>query len=149
MAVRPGYTELMKNYPVGSVADVLELIGGKVKANNFQNTCAIRISRALNYSGHTLPPLKGETVSGADGYQYIFRVTTMKRYLTSTFGKPDFSGQPNDAPQALVLTKGIIAVDVSGWSDATGHVTLWNGIGCADNCYFAKASAYKLWKMPG
>ncbi len=149
MATRPGYSSLIKHYPTGTVAEVLELIGGKVKANNFRNTCAIRISRALNYSGHAIPALKGETVSGADGHQYIFRVTTMKRYLTKTFGNPDFSGEPVDAPRALTLAKGIIAVDVSGWSDATGHVTLWSGVSCADNCYFAKANAYKLWKMPG
>ena len=31
---------------------------------------------------------------------------------------------------------GIIVFKVSGWGDASGHVTLWNGNDCGDSCYF-------------
>jgi hypothetical protein len=62
-------------YPKGSAENVFNLIGGKVKANNFANSCAIRVSRSLNYSGHKvdyIPP--NLTVSGNDGNWYIYRV---------------------------------------------------------------------------
>lgn len=32
--------------------------------------------------------------------------------------------------------KGILVFSVTGWGDATGHVTLWNGSDCGDHCYF-------------
>lgn len=31
---------------------------------------------------------------------------------------------------------GVLIFDVSGWGDASGHVTLWNGRDCGDTCYF-------------
>ncbi|WP_420895097.1 T6SS effector amidase Tae4 family protein [Snodgrassella communis] len=36
----------------------------------------------------------------------------------------------------LIGKKGIILFEVSGWSDATGHATLFNGYKCYDSSYF-------------
>ena len=36
----------------------------------------------------------------------------------------------------FLAKKGIIAFDVSGWGDATGHVTVWNGEKCGDDSCF-------------
>ena len=72
------FVNMLSAYPKGSAEDVFNLIGGKVKANNFTNSCAIRLSRSLNYSGHSvsyIPP--NLTVSGNDKKWYIYRVTEM------------------------------------------------------------------------
>ncbi|WP_239323964.1 T6SS effector amidase Tae4 family protein [Snodgrassella gandavensis] len=39
-------------------------------------------------------------------------------------------------PKLSLTKKGIILFEVSGWSDATGHATLFNGYKCYDSCYF-------------
>jgi hypothetical protein len=36
----------------------------------------------------------------------------------------------------LIGKKGIILFEVSGWSDAKGQATLFNGYKCYDSCYF-------------
>ena len=145
---RPAYSSLINHYPYGSVSEVFNLIGGKVKQNNFTNTCAIRISRSLNYSGLKIDAIKGETVSGGDGLHYIFRVITLKRYLERQFGKPDFKDAPDNLKNKMMLYKGIMVVDVDGWMDARGHATLWGGVNCVDHCYLDKAHQLSLWKMP-
>ncbi|MCA0393993.1 MAG: type VI secretion system amidase effector protein Tae4 [Proteobacteria bacterium] len=30
----------------------------------------------------------------------------------------------------------MVIFEVSGWGDASGHVTLWDGSSCGDHCYF-------------
>jgi len=47
----PSFDAMRKAYPKGTVAEVKKLIGGKVNATWITNTCVIRVSRALNYSG--------------------------------------------------------------------------------------------------
>lgn len=87
---RPRFSSMSAAYPIGTADDVLKLIGGKVEDNNFSNTCAIRVSRSLNYSGHFisyLPP--NLTVSGSDGKWYIYRVVELIKYLEKNFGPPD------------------------------------------------------------
>lgn len=70
----------------------------------------------------------------------------MINYLNYIFAKPD---QTFFNPQQSNLSnkKGIIVFDVSGWSDASGHATLWNGVTCSDSCYFDKANKAYLWQL--
>ncbi|HEX8873185.1 MAG TPA: T6SS effector amidase Tae4 family protein, partial [Nitrosospira sp.] len=72
--------------------DVKDLVGGAVNAAWITNTCAIRMSRALNYTGNPLPAdFKGmTTVKGGDGYRYAFRVREMRNWLTFILGAVDF-----------------------------------------------------------
>lgn len=148
----PSYDNLERNFPAMSVADVLDLIGGYVKLNNFENACALRLSRALNYSGAPIPFIqprivngikRHETVSGADKKWYIFRVETMKSHL----GAADLTIKPREKSK-ICGKKGIIIFDVSGWSDATGHADLWDGTTqtCAWECYFDKSSSIHFWE---
>ncbi|WP_133511238.1 hypothetical protein [Candidatus Thiosymbion oneisti] len=51
IASRPSFEVMQKAYPKGTAAEVKKLIGGKVDAAWITNTCVIRLSRALNYSG--------------------------------------------------------------------------------------------------
>ena len=49
--------------------------------------------------------------------------------------------------QELFKQRGLLVFDVRIWSDASGHVTLWNGTACSDHCYFPQASVVYLWKL--
>src|SRR3954470_11151678 len=62
----PSLANLIANHPTGTQESVAALIGGTVKANisnpaytSYKNTCAIRISRALNYAGDPIPASAG------------------------------------------------------------------------------------------
>ena len=138
----------------GSVAYVGKFIGGKVGQNiasgAFPNACAIRLSYALNHAGIGLALAAGKHVSAADGSQYLFRVADMHAFLRSRFGPPDVSSS-GPSTRAFEGKRGIILFEVRGWSDATGHVTLWDGMSikdCSDHCYFANASHVHLWMLP-
>ncbi len=76
-----------------------EMIGGKVKENLdagiFKNACAIRGSRLFSAPETKdqvhceIPRIKGETVSGDDGSQYIYRLNKLAEFLTEAWGQPD------------------------------------------------------------
>lgn len=123
-------------YP--TLRDLHTYIGGKL-VNNIDvpgfgvngNTCAARMSRALNYgnlpiSTKLTKSLKIETMTGADGMSYIFRVRDMKTYLASALGVTPVKVS-KDFDKAFVGQQGIVSFDVAGWSDASGHVALWDG----------------------
>ena len=138
-----------------SVSGVGHKIGGKIDYNinsvpvgqgRFENACAIRLSYVLNQTGFKIPYISGQTSSGKLGNWYIFRVTTMIKYLEKIFGKPDFTvKQPTTAK--LSKHKGILVFEVSAWSDATGHATIWDGTNCSDKCYFTQSERAFLWTL--
>src|SRR6516225_4829960 len=96
MATLPAYDAIWNvyrdyvNYP--DPQDVKDMIGGAVNADWITNTCAIRMSRALNYIGVSVPVhFKGmSTVKGGDGKRYAFRVREMRKWLDVTLSKADF-----------------------------------------------------------
>ena len=122
-----------------SVKDVGEKIGGKVKTNIdsriFANACPIRMSYVLNHSGIPIPSGAGyAVVSGADHAWYMFHITEMLTFLTSKWGPPDVTAkQPYLAH--FQGKKGVLLVLGSGWGNASGHITLWNGGICSDVCH--------------
>ncbi|MCG6201201.1 type VI secretion system amidase effector protein Tae4 [Psychromonas antarctica] len=123
-----------------SVKEVGEKIGGHVQINIdsgvFQNACPIRMSYVLNKCGILIPNGgKYAVVSGNDKKQYMYRVNDMILYLEDTFGKPDLI---INSPKQTDFNdkKGIVVFSGSGWSNAGGHVTLWNGNICSDSCHF-------------
>ena len=124
------------SYP--TLRDLHTFIGGSLVKNidvpGFGvngNTCAARMSRALNYgnmpiSAKLTKSLKIETMIGADGMPYIFRVRDMKTYLASALGVTPIKVS-KDFDKAFAAQNGIVSFDVTGWSDASGHVALWDG----------------------
>jgi RHS repeat-associated protein len=142
---RPDFATLSANYPGSKVsrADLLNAIGGKVKWNfdnnpaDYANTCAIRMSKALNDSGHLIPFIKGQTGSGDNGNWYFYRVSDLVSYVNTTFGSADIT---NATSAGLQNQNGIIFFEVSGWGDASGHVDIWNGTGCGTKCYWPGSS---------
>ena len=139
----------------------------------FSNTCTMRISRGLNYSGVRLP--KPNTFPGLrtfickDGRPYAVAVAEMRKYLTTIWGPPDFnkdkqSGvefQTSDYPE-LSNHNGIITFNISfgGAAPATGHFDIWNGVafsheltdpdpGATDpKDYWKLATKISLWYLP-
>ncbi|WP_326981067.1 T6SS effector amidase Tae4 family protein [Chryseobacterium sp. MYb264] len=133
----------------------------------WENTCAFRMSKGLNYSGYKLPynntkyrakGSKGGVHIGDDKLNYWYRVRELAPYLSEHLGKPEidikldkiempanFKNKKNlsqsewtqlwsskkKISQAdwlkVYAIKGIITFDVSGWTDASGHFTLWDG----------------------
>lgn len=115
---------------------------------NWENTCAVRMAYALNRNGMILA--KGKAVvmpdNPKDKYQYWLKVQDLIPELKKRLGKPN--GERNIGVLADVNTvsmserrnyvqtniinkikgrKGIIVFEVSGWTNATGHFTLWDG----------------------
>lgn len=160
MTKRPAFQVMWKKfieiYGDGTVIAVGKKIGGRVNDNielgvtnpkdGFTNGCAIRLSYSLNYSGFKVGRGVWKTVSGADKLWYMYRVRDLRTYLRKHFGKPDKS-VTNPKPENFANMKGIIAFEVNGWSDASGHATMWNGKTCSDHCYFAEASEASLWVL--
>lgn len=148
MPALPSIDNLFLHYPFpqGDITQVANLIGGTVGANllnpnypAYKETCAIRISRALNYAGDPIPPIgqidnplrKGEKLradKGADGKRYIFSTYDIRAYLNMRYG---FAKKfpPNTTSDELSALKGIIAFGYV-------HIDLWNGSGCARFCLF-------------
>jgi hypothetical protein len=136
MAQLPAWTPLWDEYPdyinFASVA-VKQMIGGQVDSAMITNTCAVRLSRTLNYNNLKLPGNfpKLNYVTGADGLRYAYRVREIRRWMISKLGLPKFEqkkklGDPFD--KALIKdTKGIIGFDIA-FKDATGHLDLWDGV---------------------
>ena len=132
-----GYLKYGRDYPGGGVTSQQfgNIVGGKVQANIqsgvFTNTCALRVSHALNscnarppFIGHKIPRISGQTSSAANGDWYIFRVKALHTYMLNTYGPPSLS---SSNPSDFAGRKGIIMYDMGNfWSDATGHFTLYN-----------------------
>ncbi|SPL70300.1 type VI secretion system amidase effector protein Tae4 [Acinetobacter stercoris] len=146
-ANRPLFSELWKNYPIKMAAgDVYSLVGGQAYAlyqenpNGYANACALRLSRSLNYGGMPIKQsTRGYKVKGSDSKLYLLRVREMISFVENNLGKADITLKPQnneDVSSQLSGKNGIIIFKVTGWSDATGHVTLWNGSDCGDSCYF-------------
>ncbi len=120
----------------------------------YRNTCAVRMSYALARSGIKLgvAPRRGGSPQGGDGHTYWIRVNDLIAELMRRFKGADAElslpplpkkvlddatlrkliGERRKLGQQLLDTKlngknGIVAFQVSGWGDAFGHFTLWDG----------------------
>ncbi|MCI3946928.1 cytoplasmic protein [Pseudomonas syringae] len=130
--------------PVTPEKRVAEVIGGLVAQNinnpdplqKWDNTCAVRISYILNYSGFALPKVPNETVTGGDKKQYFYRIHNLVTFLKDHWGRPDVVRYPPSDGGRLTNKKGVVIFEISGWSNARGHATLFDGNTCYDHCYF-------------
>ena len=135
--------------PADSGAKVAKVIGGNVAKNinnpdskqRWDNTCAVRMSYILGQSGLLIPAFQGQTVSGADGHQYFFRVRDLIDFLKRQWGPAEVVKYPPPGGGVLAGKQGVILFEVSGWSNALGHATLFDGKACYDHCYFNEPEA--------
>ncbi len=158
MVTRPGFLQAWHRFSEVniSVAEVGKKIGGNVGTNislgeqdptqGFTNACAIRMSYTLNYSSSKVERGPWKTVSGGDKNWYIFRVRDLIIYLHEKYGKPDKTIK-NPTVKDFQGVNGILVFTVNGWSDASGHATLWNGTTCSDHCYFPVSSEASIWLL--
>lgn len=160
MAGRPGFQWLWQHYPRDpTLADdrsaiLNEIFEGKHNLpwilSAIRNTCVVRIARAMNYAGAPIVNSGGlNCLKGADGKWYPFRVSEFIPYLEKRFGDPDIhtiDASPAASLGAVMGHRGIIAFRVSGWSDATGHLDLWNMAMPRYKAYFKEADEVMLWK---
>ncbi len=148
--------------PLNPGARVAGIIGGNVRKNidnptaaqRWENTCAVRMSYILSQAGMVIPGIKGQTVSGADGRRYFFRVRDLIGFLTQRWGKAEVVKYPVSGGGTLAGKTSVILFGVSGWSNAQGHATLFDGRSCYDHCYFNEPEArYRtdranFWSLP-
>ncbi|MGH2666580.1 T6SS effector amidase Tae4 family protein [Flavobacterium sp.] len=94
-----------------SFSDVYNLIGGIPKAmrdevltddnplndHNYNNACALRTSRALNYSGVTIPNIPGKTFKGEDNKYYFLGARNLYNWMIKTF--------PTNSNNSIVLNQ--------------------------------------------
>jgi hypothetical protein len=128
--------------PTNSGEKVAQVIGGDVaahirdKKNPWVNTCAVRMSYILNQSGVLIPATAGKTKKGGDHRNYFYRVKDVIAFLKFKWGSPEAVAYPPAGGGTLAGKKGIVLFEVHGWSDASGHATLFDGTTCYDHCYF-------------
>jgi hypothetical protein len=152
----PPFESLRASYPNDPTPlDIAERVGGRVGENlknpampEYKNTCAIRVSRALNYAGH---PVKSHVAnarvnSGGDGRWYVYGVRDLNRYLTAIYGPPEVvktgDVQGSVTAQDLLGEQGIIEFD-------SYHMDLFDGTTCVHAAYFYAVRTIRLWRAPG
>ena len=139
---KPSFDALWTAFPdhtkYPTLKTLFTMIGGELERNINEpgfgpdgNTCAARISRALNYANHpirykTTKAYKLNPLLGADKKLYLFRVSEMRTYLLHTLGMTP-KRIKSGFETAFAGSRGLVAFEISGWSDATGHIALWNG----------------------
>jgi len=161
-ARRPSWADMVKHYPATNVSAtelyVQRIRGDAAKKHDdpaYINTCAVRMSYALNRSGLRLgkAPSNGGTLEGGDGYNYWIRVQDVKGELMTRFKGADEELVLKLAPQSAITNptifnkafmerwqqardfmdmklagrNGIVVFETSGYLGATGHFTLWDG----------------------
>jgi len=135
------YTKLSENFSKVkrlNTKAVGDLIGGKVKvntdANIFENACALRLSYAIIKSGGTITSADGAVSSGEDGKRYLYRVTDMEKYV-ARLGKEKVEGT---TASDFKNKKGFIVFKNCNFSNATGHVDLFDGTSVEGSEYWGR-----------
>jgi RHS repeat-associated protein len=170
----PSFDEMNKNYPKDEngndlpSSDVYSLVGGDIEKlynsdpDNYANACALRISRALNYSGIAIPQISNKTFKGGDGKNYFLSSGKLLDWMVSTFGKPNLKLKGADGgidgsqfQSKLIGIKGLFIMQASypRKFGALGHATLYNGSSCIggeEHCYFnaeGGVQTINIWKL--
>lgn len=144
-------------------AQVCQLIGGEVYSKHLlgeaNNACALRVSRALNYTGVVIPALPLQTWKGADNKNYFYTAAHLYNWLQKTFGEPDvkidaFQGGPNGTKFKSLLAglqnQGIFMMKPINHLtfEATGHASYWGGLDVAGGHNFFPAAAWVyVWRL--
>ena len=115
-------------------------------SNNIVHTSSTA-QNMINYSGVPISPSDGAVSSGADKKWYLYRVSDMKKFIIKHIGGTPLKGSTANSFKGK---KGVIVFNDCNWSDATGHVDLFNGIQCEyeeANDYFNKCNSELLYTL--
>ena len=94
----PFYRQIKKIYENyvhdKSGVDFYKSLGGAIAADAvanpqlYQNTCAAKLSDAMNKAGLKIPYVQNQTSKGANGNNYFLRASDMKAYFERKWGTP-------------------------------------------------------------
>ena len=154
----PKYDNMSSSFQVVAnmeSSDVYKLIGGLVFENyksnpeGFANACALRLSYAFNWCGEDckIPYVADKTGSGdADGNNvkewYFYRVSDMANYLNDTYGNYEEVLKEN-----IMGKQGIIGFSDCNFSNASGHLDIWDGEKCLDGDYSSNCETIYFWEF--
>lgn len=145
---------LVGGTPLSEYINHKNFFGRSPNYADYSNTCALQVSYALNYGGMPLKdfisrdktkrPKGFENITilqGTDNYDYITGVINVINLLQlkSVWGDADkpynskimITKQENiifyNSKFSKFSKSGVVAMIISGWGDANGHITLWSG----------------------
>ncbi len=170
--VLPGRANFAAAFPLdtdpryNSPKKMYDSIGGDVATlytGPNTNTCAVRLSRALNYSGVIIPNIPGQTLKGNDNKYYFKAAYQINLWMRKTFGtNPSTSITPHNSnhhsynqqqagpkgvnlPGLLGGKKGINSIYSSDFKWATGHADMLKpDTTCGNNCHLNDAPIFRL-----
>lgn len=180
----PEYLDFKNNFPDKSITskmlctniggEVLDLYNKIIANGKEMNTCAIRLSYALNHSGIEIPNVPG-TKLGKDGKYYFPRAIELNKWMLKTFGSNSNVGlgptnnnhkryysahlteyldpknsnilNPNNPLNGI---QGIFSMVSSNPDWSTGHCDiLQSDTTCINNCHFEGPIKYiDIWILP-
>lgn len=152
----PSWNAFSSAYPNESSAQLYGVVGGAVaqaqKDYPIQtvNGCALKVSRALNYSGVVIPNIPGKTLKGADNKFYFLNAKALNAWMRKTFGtsptnpkhknftKLDGGNNGQNFPNLFKNKKGIFSLvspPNSSWASGHADILYLNGT-CKTGCHF-------------
>jgi hypothetical protein len=157
----PTYNDFVNSFPRNGLGQLLagadivySYIGGEIGQLRFsdpthtENTCALKVSRALNYSGVIIPNIPG-TLKGADNKYYFLNSKELNIWMRKTFGIPSGTNHITGAQAGIHgvnLThllkgkEGIYSLVSSDTKWAYGHADfLMPNATCGVYCHFYDA----------
>lgn len=155
----PSFTNFKNSFPTIGGQQLATLVGGQVLLlytqypNVVRGFCALKVSRALNYSGIIIPNIittngNSGTVLGSDGKYYFLNAKSLNKWMQKTFGTGTANpkhlringcdGGPNGL-NFINLTsnkKGIYSMVSYNSNWASGHADIINNSICESGCHF-------------
>ena len=153
----PSFATLLSNLNTESRKKLFEALGGGfpnlLDNPNFENTCALRLSDALNQSGMPIRSQPGlDTLIDGQGNRLATRAQELANVLSSDLGQPvrfqtSSSVDKLDAQKALAGQEGIIFFK-DGWTNGVDHIDLWDGSQTGGTNGFTQGTPDEVWFWP-
>lgn len=161
----PTWDNFDNAYPRNNTTALITIVGGDVEDayNDYPSLvrggCALKVSRALNYSGVIIPQITTTagnpgTIQGADGKYYFLNAKALNKWMRKTFGtNPTTASTPFNSnhihlsqsdggingvnfPNLVNGIKGIFSMVSTNANWASGHADLINDKICVFGCHF-------------
>lgn len=152
------FQALWDAYPLGDRKAFFDRLGGGwpqlVDNPAYVNTCALRMTVALRGCGQAVPALLAQgdgNLKDGSGKPLLLRVATIRIWLEQILGPSSWGTSKQvgaDIDGLIPKRKGILLYRVPNATDASGHVDIWEGTTCKNDCHsqFARsATEVELW----
>lgn len=103
--------------------DFYKSLGGEIAADAvanpelYENTCAAKLSDAMNKAGLKIPYIPGQTSKGANGNNYFLRAVDMKAYFVRKWGIPRNYNRSHSTLRNCIVYQNGFGGGVSGHVD--------------------------------